>query len=138
MGHHRRPGRQTARLLPGAAAFFMADDFHGTTEWGVFEESMHRVFPDRPIVDIEDADPIVHTVYDLDDKIQIPGQAHLRQGYKGGSDGRGGATGERDFRRPWPRHDRGLLQPDIGDAWEYADDPYYPREIHRPGNPNRE
>ncbi len=37
--------------------FFMADDFHGTTEWGVFEEAMHRVFPDRPIVDIPDGDP---------------------------------------------------------------------------------
>ena len=29
----------------------MADDFHGTAEWQVFEESMKRVFPDRPIID---------------------------------------------------------------------------------------
>ena len=44
-------------LLRGG--FFMADDFHGTVEWQVFQESMERVFPDRHIVDIPDADPIL-------------------------------------------------------------------------------
>ncbi len=109
--------------------FFMADDFHGATEWGVFQESMHRAFPDRPIVDIDDADPIFHTVYDLSDRIQIPGQAHLRQGYKGyGEDGKGAH---------WRAivDDRGRIMvaasynSDIGDAWEYADDPYYPEKF---------
>ena len=81
MGHHRR---QAAKLRDYClrGGFFMADDFHGTTEWGVFQESMHRVFPDRPIVEIDDADPIFHTVYDLDDRIQIPGQAHLGRATK--------------------------------------------------------
>ena len=37
-------------LLRGG--FFMCDDFHGQIEWDVFMESMHRVFPDRPVVDI--------------------------------------------------------------------------------------
>src|SRR5579862_1992753 len=49
-------------LLRGG--FFMADDLHGNLEWSVFEESMKLVFPDRPIVDIEDGDAIFHTVYD--------------------------------------------------------------------------
>src|SRR6266436_6175092 len=43
-------------LLRGG--FFMADDLHGTEEWAVFEESMKRVFPDRPILEIDDADAI--------------------------------------------------------------------------------
>lgn len=106
--------------------FFMADDFHGTTEWGVFEESMHRVFPDRPILEIDDKDPIFHTVYDLDDKMQIPGQAHLRLGYK--ADGKGA-----HWRGIFDDKGRVMIaisfNSDIGDAWEYADDPYYPEKF---------
>ena len=106
--------------------FFMADDFHGTTEWGVFEESMHRVFPDRPIVEIDDADPIFHTVYDLNDRVQIPGQAHLRLGYK--ADGKGA-----HWRGIFDDRGRVMIaisfNSDIGDAWEYADDPYYPENF---------
>src|SRR5262249_45298958 len=67
--------------------FFMADDFHGTVEWQVFEERMKHVFPDRPVVEIQDPDPLFHTVYDVDDRFQVPGQAHVRPGYK--NDGRG-------------------------------------------------
>lgn len=108
-------------LLRGG--FFMADDLHGTVEWGVFEESMKRVFPDRPIVDIGDADSIFHTVYDLDDRLQVPGAAHLRLGYK--NDGKGA-------------HWRAILDDksrimvaisvnsDLGDAWEWADEASYP------------
>src|SRR6202163_1500600 len=48
-------------LLRGG--FFMADDFHGTLEGQVFEESMRRVFPDRPIKEIPNNDPIFHTVF---------------------------------------------------------------------------
>ena len=111
-------------LLRGG--FFMADDFHGTVEWGVFEESMHRVFPDRPIIELDDKDPIFHTVYDLDDKVQIPGQAHLRLGYK--NDGKGA-------------HWRGIVDDkgrvmiaisfnsDIGDSWEWSDRSEYPEKF---------
>jgi hypothetical protein len=58
-------------LLRGG--FFMADDLHGTLEWAVFQASMKRVFPDRPIVDIPDSDAIFHTVYDLENRYQVPG-----------------------------------------------------------------
>ncbi len=47
-------------LLRGG--FFMADDFHGTVEWSVFQKSMQLVFPDRPIVEIADNEQIFHTV----------------------------------------------------------------------------
>jgi Domain of unknown function (DUF4159) len=111
-------------LLRGG--FFMADDFHGTGEWGVFQESMHRVFPDRQIVDIDDKDAIFHTVYDLDDRIQIVGHDHLREGHK--LDG---------INARWRGifDDKGRVMiaisfnSDIGDAWEYADDPYYPEKF---------
>src|SRR5215469_10553448 len=65
-------------LLRGG--FLMADDFHGAYEWQMFEKRIRMVFPDRPIVEIPDNDPIFHTLYDLDDRYQIPGAAHLRLG----------------------------------------------------------
>jgi hypothetical protein len=112
-------------LLRGG--FFMADDFHGATEWQVFEERMKRVFPDRPIVDIPDADPIFHSVYDLNDRYQIPGQAHLRMGYKY-ADGKGA-----HWRAIYDDKGRVMVavsfNSDIGDAWEWADDPYYPERF---------
>src|SRR5438270_13393520 len=111
-------------LLRGG--FFMADDFHGTEEWEVFQESMKLVFPDRPIVEVEDGDAIFHSVYDFNDRYQIAGAAHLRLGYK--NDGIGS-------------HWRGIFDDkgrimiaisfnsDVGDAWEYADDPDYPEKF---------
>src|SRR5215469_1002670 len=72
-------------LLRGG--FFMADDFHGKYEWDMFNAAMKKVFPDREIVDIPGDDAIFHTVYDLDDRYQIPGAEHLRLGYK--NDGKG-------------------------------------------------
>ena len=111
-------------LLRGG--FFMADDFHGTVEWGVFEEAMKRVFPDRPIVEIPDQDAIFHTVYDLDDRFQVPGAEHLALGYKNNGIG---------------AHWRGIyddkgrimvaasFNSDLGDAWEWADEPYYPEKF---------
>jgi hypothetical protein len=65
-------------LLRGG--FLMVDDFHGTREWAVFMASMSRIFPDRPVVDIESKDPIFHVVYDLDERVQVPGVQFLRSG----------------------------------------------------------
>jgi hypothetical protein len=111
-------------LLRGG--FFMADDFHGTREWAGFEAGIKRVFPDRPIVEIEDNDPIFHTVFDLDQRFQLVGHAFLWRGYK--NDGLGG-------------HWRAILDDegrimvaisfnsDTGDAWEWADDASYPEKF---------
>ena len=106
--------------------FFMADDFHGAEEWGVFQERMKKVFPDRPIVDIDNKDSIFHTVYDLDDRFQIPGAAHVEDGCKNCYDGGVGARWRGIY------DDKGRIMiaisynSDIGDAWEWADEPAYP------------
>ena len=75
MGDWKLTDAQAAKLreylLRGG--FLMLDDFWGTEEWDRFNESMRRVFPDRPIVDIDNDDAIFHTIYDLDDRYQIPG-----------------------------------------------------------------
>src|SRR5579871_3834506 len=43
-------------LLRGG--FFMADDVHGTAEWAEFEKRIKFAFPERPIVEIDNNDPI--------------------------------------------------------------------------------
>ena len=110
-------------LLRGG--FLMTDDFHGSRQWESFMESMRRVFPDRPIVEIADSDEVLHVLYDVDERIQIPGISPLRYG----------VTYEQDGVTP---HWRGIYDDDgrlmvainfnmdLGDAWEHADDPRYP------------
>ncbi len=112
--------------------FFMCDDFHGTEEWAVFVNSMQKVFPDRQIVDIPHDDPVFHTVYDLDDKYQVPGEQYVRSG----------RTYEYDGYDPHWRgiyDDKGRLvvaichDMDLGDSWEHADNPEYPQKFSAMG-----
>jgi hypothetical protein len=111
-------------LLRGG--FFMADDLHGVDEWAEFEKRIHFVFPDRPIEDIPDGDAIFHTVYDTDDRPQVLGQAHLREGSKNGGVGA-------HWRGIYDDHRRVMVaisyNSDLGDAWEFADDPRYPEKM---------
>jgi hypothetical protein len=109
-------------LLRGG--FLVVDDFHGSYEWQAFMASMIKVFPDRPVVDIPQTDPLFHVVYDIDDHVQIPGIQILRSG----------RTYEDDGVDPQWRgiyDDEGRLMVvinhnmDLGDAWEHADVPQY-------------
>ncbi len=112
-------------LLRGG--FLMLDDFWGTEEWDRFQESMQMVFPDRPIVEIENADSIFHTVYDLNDRYQIPGEWALRRGSTYRNDGQ-----IPHWRGIYDDHGRMMVamsfNSDIGDSWEWADDPHYPEK----------
>ena len=112
-------------LLRGG--FFMCDDFHGTREWSIFMASMSRVFPDRPVVDLDNSDPIFHTIFDLTDRYQVPGAQFLRTGNVYEQDG---------FEARWRGiyDDNGRLMVaichnmDLGDSWEHADNPQYPEK----------
>jgi hypothetical protein len=113
-------------LLRGG--FFMCDDFHGTREWDVFLASMQRVFPDRPIVEIENKDAIFHTIFNLDERYQVPGW--MNYPFK--------KTYEQDGIEPHWRgiyDDKGRLMVaicfdmDLGDSWEHADNPRYPEKF---------
>ena len=113
-------------LLRGG--FFMCDDFWGPREWDVFRASMSRVLPGRPIVEIADDDAIFHTVFDLNDRYQVPGQRYVR-------------SGSTEKCLGCPAHWRGIyddqgrlmvamtFQSDLGDSWEWADDPQYPERF---------
>jgi len=111
-------------LLRGG--FFMADDFHGSFEWQMFEQRIKLVFPDRPIVEIPDSDPIFHTVFDLTNRYRITGAEHLAVGYK--LDGK-----VAHWRGIYDDKGRVMVaisyNSDIGDSWEWADDPRYPQKF---------
>jgi hypothetical protein len=111
--------------------FFMCDDFHAANEWEVFVYTMQKVFPDRPIVDIPDGDAIFHTVFDLQDRYQVPGMQYVNSH----------RIYEKDERTGSPAHWRGVYDDhgrlmaaichnmDLGDSWENADDPVYPQKF---------
>lgn len=109
--------------------FFMADDFHGNEEWAEFEHRIRFAFPDRPIVEMPNEDPYFHTVFDVDDRPQIVGADHLRDGCKFCSYGGKGAHWRAIY------DDKGRVMvgisfnSDMGDAWEFADSPYYPEHM---------
>jgi Domain of unknown function (DUF4159) len=129
VGHWQLTDKQCKKLrdylLRGG--FLMADDFHGTREWDTFMASMSRVFPERPVVEMENSDPAFHVLYDLDNREQVPG---IQYWYTG-------RIYERDGIVP---HWRGIyddknrlmvalcFNQDNGDAWEWADHPRYPEK----------
>ena len=122
-------------LLRGG--FLMVDDMWGPgpEQWEVFTETMNRVFPDKPIDDIAETDPVMHVLYDIQSKDLsfIPGTRHLRRGeggtvevqqpygtkpaWRAMNDGKGRMIVSVNFNT------------DIGDAWEYADAPEYPEHM---------
>lgn len=109
-----------------AGGFLVVDDFWGTREWENFVGEMRRVLPEFPIVELPPNHPLLSTFYGIDSIVQVP---NVRNGV------RGGPTWENDGYVP---HLRAILDPadrvmvliswnsDLGDAWEWAEDPYYP------------
>ncbi len=112
-------------LLRGG--FFMCDDFHGTQEWRGFTAVMSKVFPDRPIVDIPNEDPIFHVLYDLSSRYQVPGAQFLYSHRVYEYDGT-----EPRWRGIYDDHGRLMVaichNMDLGDSWEWADVPQYPEK----------
>jgi hypothetical protein len=101
--------------------FLMVDDFWDEYEWSVFVQSMLRVFPDRPIVELGEDHPLLHVLYDLDQRTQIPGRGGQR------------ADLVPHWRGIFDDDDRLMVainfNMDMGDAWEHADDPWYPEPM---------
>jgi hypothetical protein len=137
VGHWKLPVNQAAQLreylLRGG--FLMVDDFHGSNardhneginEWQNFSDGMNLVFPDRQIQDIPPNDPIFHTLYDLQDRFQVPGAQY----YETGLEYEKGPTGKPPHWR-CIRDDQGRIMVaichnmDLGDAWEHSDEPQY-------------
>jgi hypothetical protein len=128
VGHWRLPDDQAKQLRDylNRGGFFMCDDFHGDEEWATFIESFHKVFPDRPIEEIPDNDQIFHTLFDLDERFQVPGA----QIFESGITYEKGPSGKVPHWR-CVRDEKGRIiaaichNMDLGDAWEWSDDARY-------------
>ena len=114
-----------------AGGFLVVDDFWGPSEWENFQREMSRVLPDRPIRELPRDHPIFHEVYDVAEVIQVPNVDN------GVSHGLHGAPTHQGSGSETPRvfgieDDQGELMvvinwnTDLGDAWEHAENPYYP------------
>ena len=109
-----------------AGGFLVIDDFWGSRQWANFEYEIEQVLPGYEIVDLTLDHPIFTTFYEIDEILQVPG---VRAGVNGGP------TWQQDGYVPMVKgihDDNGRLMvvinwnTDLGDAWEWADDPYYP------------
>ncbi len=109
-----------------AGGFLVIDDFWGSREWDNFEAEMRRVLPEYAIVDIDPDHPLLRAFYHIDEILQVPARGR-------GVGGR--PTWERDGYVPALKgifDDDGRLMvvinwnTDLGDAWEWAEDPWYP------------
>jgi hypothetical protein len=109
-----------------AGGFWVVDDFWGSFEWENFQAQIGRVLPGYPLVDIPLTHPIFNCFYDVKEILQVP---NVGQGVQGGP------TWEQDGYYPAVKgifDENGRLMvvvnwnTDLGDAWEWAENPYYP------------
>lgn len=109
--------------------FLVVDDFWGTYEWQNFSYQLKKIFPDKEVEEVPMTHPIFHSFYDIDQILQIPNvnngcggfQTHERDGYTPYA-----LAVYDDTRRPMMMIN---YNTDLGDAWEWADQPCYPHEF---------
>ena len=118
---------QAARLREYVArgGFLFFDDFWGEYEWANLETQLHKVWPDYQAKDLPLTHPIFHSYLDVEEVVQVPnffnalrGQTSEKGGivphYRGVEDKNGRLVAFISFNC------------DLGDAWEWINDPRYP------------
>ncbi|MDE2877931.1 DUF4159 domain-containing protein [Candidatus Palauibacter soopunensis] len=109
-----------------AGGFLVVDDFWGEEAWSNFEYHMSRILPGRRIEPIPMDHPIFHQFYDIDAVITVPSVYNAMRGRYEECWGPCTPTVSGIF------NDRGELMvvvnhnTDLGDAWEWSENPYYP------------
>ena len=114
--------------------FLMVDDFWGEYDYQSFAETVKRLYPNRQIMDIQLDDPVMHVLYDIEEKdlTFIPGSRHLY--VRGGRTIINQPAGTMPaWQGVYDQKNRMVIavnyNTDIGDAWEFADVPAYPAEM---------
>ena len=118
---------QAARLHEYIArgGFIFWDDFWGEREWDNVQEQIHKIDPEFEIQDLPLSHPIFHSYLDVEEVVQVPNIYNAQRG----------VTSEKGGIVP---HYMGVLNKkgrvvgfisrncDMGDAWEWINDPSYP------------
>jgi hypothetical protein len=107
--------------------FLMVDDFHNEREWARFMDGIRQIYPAAEMIELDDAHSAFNTVFNMKDRVRVPGANVVH----GSGIERGGT---------FP-HWRGIVDSrgrmfiaisfnmDVGDGWEFADDPEYPERF---------
>ena len=121
-------------LLRGG--FWHCDDFWGLRQFAQFKRQITKIFPDRPLEELPITHEIFHIFFDIDKVVQVP---NVRNGEAWKLTGGRSPTWEQpDDTKPrvlGVSDDTGRLMvlvtynSDLGDAWEWMDDPDYPAEF---------
>jgi hypothetical protein len=108
--------------------FLMTDDMYDTEGDGFFQIAK-EVYPEQDVENMTEADPMMHVHYNIEDKDRtfIPGERHLQ------GNGRVANVGTPGWFKMSDTKGHVVMainsNTDMGDAWEYADAPYYPAEM---------
>ena len=130
----REAKRLREYLLRGG--FWHCDDFWGLRQWDQFERQVRKIFPDRQIVDLPLSNEIFHSLFDIDKIEQPPNDGYGRNYTR--SNGQTQTWEQSDDTAPRVRavlDDNGRIMilitynADLGDAWEWMDDPEYPEKF---------
>jgi hypothetical protein len=103
--------------------FLWVDDFWGSYAWDNWEREISRVLPpgEYPIFDIPISHPIMHTVYEVKDFLQVPNINFWYQS-GGGTSERGPDSAEVHYRGIQDSRGRLMVMAthntDVADTWE--------------------
>ena len=120
---------QAARLRKylDRGGFLMVDDFHNEGEWENFMRGIRQIYPQPDIVELTDSDQPFHVLFDMKDRVRVPGANVVH----GSGIERGGV--EPHWRALVDERGRMVVaicfNMDVGDGWEFADDPQYPERF---------
>ena len=109
--------------------FLMTDDFWGEYEWENTRDHMKKVFPDRPITELELDHEIYRTVFQIKEKPQVPSIEYAMSGRETGIFWEKGGNGAHYY-GIFDAKGRMMViicrNTDLGDGWEReGEDPFY-------------
>ena len=121
------PQAERLRKYFDRGGFLMVDDFHNEREWAIFMHGMRQIDASAEVAELTDGDPAFHVLFDLSKRIRVPGANVVH----GSGIERGGV--EPHWRAVLDSRGRMMVaicfNMDVGDGWEFADDPDYPEQF---------
>jgi Domain of unknown function (DUF4159) len=105
--------------------FIFLDDFWGEYEWQNVQEQFHKIVPEYEVKELSLTHPIFHSYLDVEEIVQVPNVYNAQRGI----------TSEKGGVVPYymgieNKHGRLMVfmarNSDLGDAWEWINDPAYP------------